>query len=112
MSRQNGDTREDSAKMRKNVHGARRIQQRRFKNDSIHSNAEMKNKQIKEYCPLAPEVKRLLLEGARKFQLSARSYYKMIKIARTIADLDFSSEIKIAHMAEALQYRTKTKAQT
>ncbi|MFH1061912.1 MAG: YifB family Mg chelatase-like AAA ATPase [Candidatus Omnitrophota bacterium] len=98
-----------SDEIRARVIQARRVQQERFKQDGIHTNAEMKNKQIAKYCVLSKPVKQLLVQGGKKFNLSARSYYKMIKVARTIADLDKTSEINIAHMAEALQYRLRTK---
>ena len=65
----------------------------------------MRNKDIKKYCFLSKEAERVLKQGASAFQLSARSYFKMIKIARTIADLQGAELISAAHMAEALQYR-------
>ena len=59
------------------------------------------------FVELLKEVEEILRQAAQKFQLSARSYMKMIKVARTIADLDSSDEITVAHMAEALQYKPK-----
>jgi len=91
--------------IREQVCKAREIQQKRFRDMSIHSNAEMKNKDIKKYCFLSKEVERVLKQAAIAFQLSARSYFKMIKIARTIADLEGVEMISASHMAEALQYR-------
>lgn len=91
---------------------ARETQEKRFQSDSIQTNAEMKNKHIKKYCSLSPEVKRILEQAGFKFQLSARAYYKMIKVAQTIADLENSSEILANHMAEALQYRPKITEET
>ena len=67
----------------------------------------MKNSHIKKYCKLPKDVEQILTQAAAKFQLSARSYMKMIKVARTIADLDGADEIAVAHMAEALQYKPK-----
>ena len=97
---------EGSKTIRERVCKAREIQQKRFKKDkAIHSNAEMRNKDIKKYCFLSKEAERVLKQGASAFQLSARSYFKMIKIARTIADLQGAELISAAHMAEALQYR-------
>ena len=98
-----------SDEIRARVVQARQVQQERFRQEGIHTNAEMKNKQIAKYCVLAKPVKQLLVQAGKKFHLSARSYYKMIKVARTIADLDKSNEISIAHMAEALQYRLRIK---
>ncbi|MFH1657335.1 MAG: YifB family Mg chelatase-like AAA ATPase [bacterium] len=98
---------ESSEDIRKRIGKARRIQEERFAGESIYVNAEMKNPHLKKYCNLTKEVEQLLQQASIKFQLSARSYLKMIKIARTIADLENSSEINISHMAEALQYRSK-----
>lgn len=98
---------EPSKKIRERVILAREIQQRRFAQDAIHVNAEMKNSHIKKYCPLSKEVEQILQQAGIKFQLSARSYLKMIKISRTIADLSGAPEINLNHMAEALQYRSK-----
>lgn len=98
---------ETSLLIRKKVERTREIQRARFQKESIFTNAEMKNRQIKKYCQLSPEVEKMLKRAALTFYLSARSYFKMIKIARTIADLAGSQEIKISHLAEALQYRPK-----
>ncbi|HDZ76784.1 MAG TPA: ATP-binding protein [Candidatus Omnitrophica bacterium] len=96
-----------SAEIRKRVEGARRLQNNRFKGEGIYTNAEMRNVHIKKYCHLSKEVKQLLLQAGVAFQLSARSYFKMIKMARSIADLENSQNIEASHMAEALQYRPK-----
>ena len=98
---------EPSKVIRERVIKAREIQHQRFKQDSIFTNAEMKNPQIKKYCQLSKTVEQILQQAGVKFQLSARAYLKMIKVARTIADLEGSPEIEISHMAEALQYRSK-----
>ena len=86
---------------------ARQKQEVRFANESICANSQMKNSQIKKYCKLAKDVEEILRQASLKFQLSARSYMKMIKVARTIADLDGAEEIAVSHMAEALQYKPK-----
>ncbi len=98
---------EPSKAIKERVIFARKIQQARFAGDSIQVNAEMKNSHIKKYCPLSKEAEQILQQAATKFQLSARSYLKMIKVARTIADLEDSADIGVSHMAEALQYRPK-----
>ena len=98
---------ENSHQIRKRVVRARKRQEKRFKNERFFTNAEMKNRHIKKYCHLTKEVKQLLHQASSTFHLSARVYYKMIKVARTIADLEGSSEITSSHMAEALQYRPK-----
>jgi len=100
---------ENSESIRNRVRNAREIQEKRFRNEAIKTNAEMKNKHIKKYCFLESDVKRILEQAAYKFQLSARSYYKMIKVAQTIADLENSPKILASHMAEAFQYRPKIK---
>ncbi len=96
---------ERSESIRQRVIRARNIQSKRFKEDSIYVNAEMKNSQIKKHCFLLSRAKEILIDAAAKFNLSARSYYKTIKIARTIADLDGCQNIEDSHIAEALQYR-------
>ncbi len=99
-----------SGQIRARVIRARQIQQKRFRDEDIYTNAEMKNKHIKKYCWLSKQVKQVLVQAGRKFHLSARSYFKMIKVARTIADLEHSPDIILSHMAEALQYRPRVKA--
>ena len=84
---------------------ARKIQEIRFKNEKIYTNSQMGNKHVKKYCQLEPDTQRILKLAVEKFDLSARSYYRLIKVARTIADLENSESILVNHMAEALQYR-------
>ncbi len=102
---------ETSEQIQKRVVSARKIQQARFKEEGIYTNAEMKNVHIKKHCKLSKEIKQLLRRAGVAFQLSARSYFKMIKVARTIADLESLPEISVVHMAEALQYRPKVRAE-
>ncbi len=96
---------ESSENIRKRVLNARKIQNQRLYPENIYTNAEMGNKQIRKYCFLSGQVEKILVQATAKFCLSARAYFKTIKIARTIADLDSSENIDIVHMAEALQYR-------
>jgi len=98
---------QSSKEIKKRVILARKRQEKRFNAESIKSNAQMKNSHIKKYCSLTKETEQLLRQASLKFQLSARSYMKMIKVARTIADLEGVPEITVSHMAEALQYRPK-----
>jgi len=98
---------EGSVAIRERVTKAREIQRERLGNEAIHTNAEMKNRHVKEYCILSKETEQVLSRAANTFRLSARSYFKMIKVARTIADLEGVENIEVAHMAEALQYRPK-----
>ncbi|MEK9178231.1 MAG: ATP-binding protein, partial [Patescibacteria group bacterium] len=102
------DKQEDSRIIRKRVQKARDIQTKRFgKERKILTNSEMGNKEIKKYCPLSKECLDLLKLAVSRMKLSARSYNRVIKISRTIADLEGSSDIKPNHIAEALQYRPR-----
>jgi len=97
---------ENSETIRKRVELARVIQQKRFEGvKGMYCNAQMGNKDVKKYCPLPSEVQSFLQSAVTKYNLSARAYFKVIKVARTIADLSGSEEIGLAHVAEAAQYR-------
>lgn len=98
---------ESSKEIRKRVQIAKDIQTKRFRNKRIASNSEMSNKDLKEFCELSKECLDLLRLAVSRMKLSARSYHKTIKIARTIADLEKSRNIKPNHLAEALQYRPR-----
>jgi len=91
--------------IKKRVLEARQKQLQRF--GKIKTNGDMGAKDIEKYIQLAPEVKDILNQSANKFNLSARAYHKVIKLARTIADLDNSGDISTKHLLEALQYRPK-----
>jgi len=97
--------RESSQTIRERVQNARNIQLARFKKSSCITNAELSTKGIKEFCPLASDVLQFLHAASGKLGLSARSYYRVIKVARTIADLAKEKNILVVHIAEALQYR-------
>lgn len=96
---------EPSHDIRNRITNARAIQHQRFAGELIHTNSEMKNKLIGKYVTLDQNSNSMLLDAARVFQLSARSYLKIIKLARTIADLEQAGDVKEKHLAEALQYR-------
>lgn len=102
------ETSEKSRSVRERVCEARKKQEKRFKGTSIHSNAEMNLKQIKAFCNLSSETKELLLIASKNLGFSARAYHRILKLARTIADLSDSDDIKSVHVAEALQYRSRT----
>lgn len=97
---------ETSAEIRKRVNRAREIQRERFKGTSVSCNAKMSPKMTKEYCLLSEEASGLLKMSFEKLGLSARAYDKILRIARTIADLEESENIEFAHVAEAIQYRS------
>lgn len=101
---------ETSIKIQKRVQKARDIQNKRFKNSKIKANSEISNRDIKKYCPLTQEAKKLLISAINRFFLSARSYYRIIKVSRTIADLERFSQIEAHHLSEALQYRVDSQA--
>ena len=101
-------TTEDSGSVRERITKVRRLQERRFFKEPIYANAEMKNTHIKKYANFTKEAEQVLARAALQYQLSARSYMKMIKIARSIADLAGTEQIEKGHMAEALQYRPKS----
>ena len=96
---------ESSRQIRTRVQKARNLQTKRFKETIFTCNAEMNTKSVKEFCQLDSDCLRLMQTAAEKMNLSARSYYRTIKISRTIADLAGSAEIKSANIGEALQYR-------
>jgi magnesium chelatase family protein len=81
------------------------IQQRRFKECSIYFNSQMETTDIKNYCILGTKEKQLLEKAYNKFNLTARGYNKILKVARTIADIAESSEIQTSHISEAISYR-------
>ncbi|MEK7061675.1 MAG: YifB family Mg chelatase-like AAA ATPase [Patescibacteria group bacterium] len=106
-NQKNSELLESSKIIKQRVILAKIRQEKRFEKDSIQSNAQMKNTHIKKYCKLTKDIENLLHTASIKFQLSARSYMKTIKVARTIADLEGAEEIAVSHMAEALQYKPK-----
>lgn len=96
---------ETSAQIRERVLKAREIQRNRFKNSATTANAFMTSKEIKEFCLLPAGADAILETAMRKFGLSARSLDKILKTARTIADLDGKENIEVNHLVEVMQYR-------
>jgi len=98
---------ESSKKMREKVEQARKIQLQRFKNEKIITNSEMTIPMIKQYCKTDEQGNKLLKNAVDNFHMSARGFHRILKLARTIADLENSENIIANHIAEALQYRPK-----
>jgi magnesium chelatase family protein len=98
---------ESSADIRKRVIAARKIQELRFKDiEGIHSNSQLSPNLVKKHCQIDEASEALLKNAMDKLGLSARSYGRIFKVARTIADLENSTNIQVNHIAEAIQYRT------
>ena len=97
---------ESSASVRERVVGARILQQRRFLGiKGIHSNSQMTTRMVRQFCLLDEAGKMILKKAIESLGLSARAYDRILKVSRTIADLDGSEHIRAQHMAEAIQYR-------
>ena len=98
---------ESSIEIRKRVTAAREIQSKRFQAfDNIHYNAQMSSKQIREYCPLDETSLLLLKTAMERLNLSARAFDRILKVSRTIADLEVTEVVSSNHIAEAIQYRS------
>jgi magnesium chelatase family protein len=100
---------ESSSVIRKRIVDARNLQRRRFSKAKINTNAEMSESQVEKYCALDKDSERFLLEALRTYGLTARGHHRVLKVARTIADLEKSENIETAHLGEAVQYRTLDK---
>lgn len=97
---------ESSAAIRERVNAARAVQQKRYAGTGIGSNARIPAGKLRTYCPLSGEAQGLLRAAFERLGLSARGYDRVLKVARTIADLDGGGDILPAHVAEAVQYRS------
>ena len=96
---------ESSAEIKKRVNRVRALQRERFANDGISTNAEMGSKELAKYCQIDENCERLLKKAFEKLNLSARGTTRILKVARTIADIEGCENILPAHIAEAIQYR-------
>ena len=102
MQKQRGET---SAKVLERVEDARKKQLERFAAEDITTNAEMNNKMIDRYCPLSEGCRAVMGKIMERMELSMRAYYRIVKVARTIADLENTGEIESRHLVEAASYR-------
>jgi magnesium chelatase family protein len=96
---------ETSASIKRRVQQAREVQQKRF--NKSKTNSEMNLVEVKEFCRLGAEQQQLMKQAMKQYNFSARSFHRILKVARTIADLALSDIISIQHLAEAIQYRPK-----
>ena len=96
---------EPSEAIRRRVSGAREIQSKRFSRAKIYCNAQMSSRHIKTHCQIDMASRSLLESAIDKLGLSARAFNRVLKIARTIADLEGESDILVDHISEAIQYR-------
>lgn len=103
MGRQAGEA---SAMIQQRVVAARERQRERFREAPFHSNAAMNTKALRKFCPLNADVEALLRTAIDQFSLSARAFDRIVKLSRTIADLEGADEIAVHHAAEAVQYRS------
>ncbi len=104
-----GENRESSATVKERVDAARRIQRNRFEEYGLNTNAEMGERELARFCELSSECDRILREAFERMRLSARARARIMKVARTIADLDASEEILPRHVLEAVSYRLEDK---
>jgi magnesium chelatase family protein len=107
MDKESGE--EETEKVKKRILKARETQEKRFEKAGldIKTNGEMSSRNLINLVVLKKEVKDLLDQSAKRLDLSARAYHRIIKVARTIADLENSKEILVPHILEAIQYRPK-----
>jgi len=97
---------ESSREIKRRVDTARMTQLSRFKGMKIYCNAQMTNRHIKKFCQIDEASQRLLEMAIDKFGLSARAYTRILKVARTISDLEGVENIQASHLSEAIQYRS------
>ena len=97
---------ESSASIRERVMRAREVQAKRFQGLGIYTNTMMSSSMLRKFCPLSPDARRLLDAAMERLQLSARAYDRIIKVARTIADLEGVADIQPLHISEAIGYRS------
>ncbi|MDF2502779.1 hypothetical protein [Clostridium sp.] len=100
-----GKKSESSEDIRKRVIKTREIQSERFRKDGLYCNAQMDQKHIKKYCELTSDANKIVKSLYNKFKVSTRAYSRILKVSRTIADMNESEKINQIHIIEAMQYR-------
>lgn len=106
---QNSNDAETSEQIKQRVNKARKIQLERYKNLEIYSNSQLTPKLIEEYCKLDGKSKKILQKAFESLGLSARAHGRILKVARTIADLEGKENVEVSHISEAIQYRNLDK---
>jgi magnesium chelatase family protein len=96
---------EPSSAVRSRVNRAREFQHRRYEESGITCNARIGTKQLEEYCSLSSDCEKLMRDAYSRLSMTARSYDRVLRVARTVADLDQSESIEPSHLAEAIRYR-------
>jgi magnesium chelatase family protein len=96
---------ENSKEIKERIENVRKIQRLRYKEEQFSENGDIADRELERYCKVSVQSEQLLADAMRLYKLSARSYKKILKIARTIADMDSSENIKENHLSEALNYR-------
>ena len=100
---------QDMQDLRKKIMRARQTQLTRYKDLNLITNSELPSKYVNTLCTLSPDARTLLKAAVEKFNLSTRTYFKLIKVAQTVADLEAASDITLDHMREALSFRVEQK---
>ena len=100
---------ESSDQIKNRVERCRKIQQERYKHLGIHTNSQLTSRQIEKFCEINSNTEKILEKAFKKFKLSARAYTRVLKVARTIADMEESFYIEPQHVLEAIQYRNLSK---
>jgi magnesium chelatase family protein len=100
---------EPSQSILERVTTARHVQALRFKGKHFNTNSQIAARSVKKYCAINDTAKELLEQAVEKYALSARAYHRILKVSRTIADLDGNTDIEEQHVAEAVQYRVLDK---